>query len=98
MLGDGLVRCGGRAGETAGRDPGTAPRSDPYYTARPCVNGNEYAKRQATKAGIGFQALDNGFASVDDPAAVHLRQPDRGCRRCPAAQVAGPAAAPLPRG
>jgi hypothetical protein len=30
---------------------------------------NEYAKRQATKAGIGFQALDNGFAAVD-PAAV----------------------------
>ena len=24
------VRCGGRAGETAGRDPETAPRSDPY--------------------------------------------------------------------
>jgi hypothetical protein len=30
MRGDALVRCGGRAGETAGRNPGTAPRSDPY--------------------------------------------------------------------
>jgi hypothetical protein len=33
-------------------------------------NGNEYAKRQAAKAGIGFTALDNGFATCDDPAAV----------------------------
>ena len=36
------------------------------YTARLCINGNEYAKRQATKAGIGFTALDNGFAALDD--------------------------------
>jgi hypothetical protein len=40
------------------------------YTAKLCINGNEYAKRQAAKAGIGFTALDNGFASCDDPAAV----------------------------
>jgi len=40
------------------------------YTAKLCVNGNEWAKRQATKAGIGFEALDNGFAAVDDVAAV----------------------------
>ncbi len=40
------------------------------YTARLCINGNEYAKRQAAKAGIAFEALDNGFASVADPAAV----------------------------
>ena len=36
------------------------------YTAKLCLNGNEYAKRQAAKAGIGFEALDNGFAAVDD--------------------------------
>jgi hypothetical protein len=36
------------------------------YTAKLCVNGNEWAKRQATKAGIGFEALDNGFAAVED--------------------------------
>jgi hypothetical protein len=30
------------------------------YTAKLCVNGNEWAKRQAAKAGIGFEALDNG--------------------------------------
>lgn len=40
------------------------------FTAKLCINGNEWAKRQATKAGIGFTALDNGFAAVEDPAAV----------------------------
>jgi hypothetical protein len=40
------------------------------YTAKLCINGNEWAKRQAAKAGIGFEALDNGFAAVDDPAAL----------------------------
>jgi hypothetical protein len=44
------------------------------YTARLCINGNEYAKRQATKAGIGFTALDNGFAAIDDPANVEAVQ------------------------
>ena len=36
------------------------------YTAKLCINGNEWAKRQAAKAGIGFTPLDNGFAAVDD--------------------------------
>jgi hypothetical protein len=40
------------------------------YTAKLCINGNEWAKRQAAKAGIGFQPLDNGFAAVDDPARL----------------------------
>ncbi|MGO9382984.1 MAG: hypothetical protein ACLP4W_13050 [Mycobacterium sp.] len=40
------------------------------YTAKLCINGNEWAKRQAAKAGIGFTALDNGFAAVDDVAAL----------------------------
>lgn len=40
------------------------------YTAKLCINGNECAKRQAAKAGIGFEALDNGFASVDDVAGL----------------------------
>jgi hypothetical protein len=44
------------------------------YTARLCINGNEYAKRQAAKAGIGFTALDNGFAAFDDPAHVQIVQ------------------------
>lgn len=37
------------------------------YTAKLCINGNEYAKRQAAKAGIGFTPLDNGFAACEDP-------------------------------
>src|SRR6266511_3587481 len=70
MLGDGLVRCGGRAGETAGRNPGTAPRSDPYYPMKIWVNAHEWAKRQAATAGIGFTALSNGFASATDPVGL----------------------------
>jgi len=40
------------------------------YNAKLCLNGHEWAKRQATKAGIGFEALDNGFAAVEDPTAL----------------------------
>jgi hypothetical protein len=40
------------------------------YNAKLCCNGNEYAKRMAARAGIGFTPLDNGFAAVDDAAAV----------------------------
>lgn len=40
------------------------------YTAKICINGNEYAKRMAAKAGIGFTALDNGFAACDDPGRL----------------------------
>jgi hypothetical protein len=40
------------------------------YNAKLCLNGNEWAKRQAAKAGIAFEALDNGFATCDDPARL----------------------------
>jgi hypothetical protein len=40
------------------------------YNAKLCLNGNHWAQRQAAKAGIGFTPLDNGFATVDDPAAL----------------------------
>jgi hypothetical protein len=30
------------------------------YNARLGINGNEWAKRQTAKAGIGFEPLDNG--------------------------------------
>jgi hypothetical protein len=36
------------------------------YNAKLCINGNEWAKRQAAKAGMAFEALDNGFAACDD--------------------------------
>ncbi|MGH3850620.1 MAG: hypothetical protein ACRDRT_13105, partial [Pseudonocardiaceae bacterium] len=37
------------------------------YPAKVWVNGHEWAKRQASHAGIGFRALANGFASCEDP-------------------------------
>lgn len=40
------------------------------YPAKVWVNGHEWAKRQATKAGIGYTELSNGFATCDDPAAL----------------------------
>jgi len=40
------------------------------YQIKVWVNGHEWAKRQAIAAGIGFTALDNGFASTSDPAAL----------------------------
>jgi hypothetical protein len=40
------------------------------YTAKLCINGHEWAKRQAAKEGIAFEALDNGFASCGDPAGL----------------------------
>jgi hypothetical protein len=38
------------------------------YNGRLCLNGHEWAKRQATKDGIAFTALDNGFAEVETRA------------------------------
>jgi hypothetical protein len=40
------------------------------YPVKVWVNGHEYAKRQATKAGLEFTALSNGFATCTDPAAL----------------------------
>ena len=54
------------------------------YTAKLCINGNEYAKRVAAKAGIGFTALDNGFAACDDP-----RKLQRICDRLSPAKIDG---------
>jgi hypothetical protein len=34
------------------------------------LNGHTWAQRQCERAGIGYIALDNGFASCDDPAAL----------------------------
>jgi len=35
-----------------------------------CLNGHEWAKRQAERAGLRFEALDNGFRSTADAAAL----------------------------
>lgn len=37
------------------------------YQAKVCLNGHEYVKRQLAKAGMAFQALDNGVLSCADP-------------------------------
>jgi hypothetical protein len=44
----------------------------PYFPsgAKCCINGHDWAKRQAEKAGLAFSALDNGFASCADPARL----------------------------
>ncbi|MGA7273175.1 MAG: hypothetical protein WB239_19060 [Acidimicrobiia bacterium] len=40
------------------------------YPAKVWLNGHEWAKRQATKAGIGFTELSNGFATCTDPEGL----------------------------
>jgi hypothetical protein len=40
------------------------------YTLKLCLNGHEWAKRQLSKQAIPFEALDNGFRSCADPAAL----------------------------
>ena len=40
------------------------------YPAKVWLNGHEWAKQQATNAGIGFSELVNGFASCEDPAVA----------------------------
>ena len=40
------------------------------YPIKVWLNGHEWAKRQATQAGIGFSELSNGFATATDPAAL----------------------------
>lgn len=37
------------------------------FNAKLCLNGHEYAKRQLTRKGIAFEALDNGILSCADP-------------------------------
>jgi hypothetical protein len=40
------------------------------YPGKVWVNGHEWAKRQAARAGIEFAALSNGFADCADPAGL----------------------------
>jgi len=40
------------------------------YPGKIWINGHEWAKRQATHAGIAFTELSNGFAATDDPAGL----------------------------
>jgi len=40
------------------------------YPGKVWLNGHEWAKRQATRAGLGFTELANGFATCQDPARL----------------------------
>ncbi len=40
------------------------------YPIKVWINGHEWAKRHAAKAGIGFSALSNGFATCEDPRGL----------------------------
>jgi hypothetical protein len=40
------------------------------YGGKLLINGHHYAQAQAARAGIGFTALDNGFAACDDVAGL----------------------------
>ena len=40
------------------------------YNAKLCINGHEYAKRQLTNRGIGFDASDNAILACDDVKAL----------------------------
>lgn len=52
------------------------------FNGKLCINGNEWAKRQAAHAGIGFEALDNGFSSCEDPERLN-----RICHRLSPAKI-----------
>jgi hypothetical protein len=40
------------------------------FTAKVCLNGHEWLKRQLMRAGIGFEPLDNGLLTCADPACA----------------------------
>jgi hypothetical protein len=40
------------------------------YAIKVYLNGHEWAKQQLYQAGIGFETLDNGFLSCEDPAGL----------------------------
>ncbi|MGH7750210.1 MAG: hypothetical protein ACREQ5_36395, partial [Candidatus Dormibacteria bacterium] len=40
------------------------------YPVKVWINGHEWAKHQCVKAGIGFTALSNGFATCTEPEAL----------------------------
>ena len=42
------------------------------YPVKVWVNGHEWAKRQALKAGISFTELSNGFAAASDPGGLQV--------------------------
>jgi hypothetical protein len=71
------------------RDAGRGPAFRKASACAPypvwiCLNGHERARRQPARGGTGFAALDNGFASCEDPAL-----PRRVCDRLGPGAVTG---------
>ena len=52
------------------------------FEVKVCFNGHEWAKQQLRKAGIAFEARDNGFAACADPASLQAT-----CRQLTGDQV-----------
>src|SRR5713226_6621107 len=46
------------------------------YTAKFCLNGHEYLKRQLSRAGIAYETLDNGLRSCADHARMQALADD----------------------
>jgi hypothetical protein len=40
------------------------------YPVKLCLNGHEWVKQQLRRTGIGFESLDNGFFSCEDPCRL----------------------------
>jgi hypothetical protein len=40
------------------------------YPVKVCLNGHEWVKQQLRRAGVAFEALDNGFLSCADPTRL----------------------------
>ena len=70
------------------------------YNAKLCINGHQWAQRQAGRAGIAFTAMDNAFADGDRPGrgAGHLRQARTGQDPRAVGQMAGDPAEPVHAG
>lgn len=52
------------------------------YPAKFCLNGHEFLKRQATRQGLAYEALDNGILATADPERLQ-----RICRQLSAARI-----------
>ena len=70
LRGDAHGGCGGRVGETGWAKSRNRAPARPTYPIKVWLNGHEWAKRQASLAGIGFTELANGFACCEDPAGL----------------------------
>ena len=59
------------------------------YPAKVWLNGHEWAKRQATRAGIAFTPLSNGFASCEQPSRLQALCDRFGPSTCRPSSTAG---------